>query len=239
MANCGHGTASLEVNESYATTHGTSVSVGINTKFGFKSGDLDAEVGASVSYSSSWSKAHTLGRQVTVSVPHGYEGWIDGRPNMRTVPINPVFRVNHYVWNDSQSEVGTEVHSRRGRGYDPIWSFAHYVSAYADVVNSHPDHELRRPRQARHLLAAAFRGSPGPTTPRVTRIRALPGHPGKRNTTASRSGPSPACRTGWPCLGEVSWSRSRARAASAVHSVRIPQIVVGEWPVSCSIRCNR
>ncbi|MCD9878434.1 hypothetical protein [Streptomyces guryensis] len=34
-----------------------------------------------------------------------------------------------------QPEVGTTVHSWRGRGYDRIWSFGHYVDTYADVVN--------------------------------------------------------------------------------------------------------
>ncbi|KOU74838.1 hypothetical protein ADK57_06870 [Streptomyces sp. MMG1533] len=136
VTNCGHGTASLGVNESYATTRGASVSVGLNAKFGYKSGDLAAEVGASVSYSWSWSKTHTLGRQVTISVPRGYQGWIDARPHMRTVRINPVFHVQYYNWSDGQSEVGTVVHSWRGRGYDRIWSFGYYVDAYADIVNS-------------------------------------------------------------------------------------------------------
>ncbi|MDX3243918.1 hypothetical protein [Streptomyces sp. ME18-1-4] len=90
----------------------------------------------------SWSKTHTLGRQVTVSVPRGYQGWIDGRPHMRTVRINPVFHVQYYRWSDGQSEVGTVVHSWRGRGYDRIWSFGYYVDAYADVVNSDGTHAM-------------------------------------------------------------------------------------------------
>ncbi|MEV0739921.1 hypothetical protein AB0I51_29200 [Streptomyces sp. NPDC050549] len=37
VTNCGHGTVSLGVNESYGTTHGASVSVGMNAEFGYKS----------------------------------------------------------------------------------------------------------------------------------------------------------------------------------------------------------
>ncbi|MGW1748336.1 hypothetical protein ACWCRD_22545 [Streptomyces sp. NPDC002092] len=137
VTNCGSGGAGLSVNESYATTRGASVSIGVNTKLSLKLLDqLSSEIGFSASYSWSWSKTHTLGRTVTVNPPHGRKGYINARPLKRTVRVNPVFHVQNYNWSDGQSEVGTVVHSWRGRGYDRIWSYGYWVDTYADVVNS-------------------------------------------------------------------------------------------------------
>ncbi|WP_329445784.1 hypothetical protein [Streptomyces canus] len=136
VTNCGHGGGGLSVNESYATTRGASVSIGVNTKLSYKLTDqLSAEIGFSASYSWSWSKTHTLGRTVTVNPLYGRQGYIDARPLKRTVRINPVFHVQYYNWSDGQSEVGTVVHSWRGRGYSRIWSYGYYVDTYADVLN--------------------------------------------------------------------------------------------------------
>ncbi|WP_405728571.1 hypothetical protein OG607_26810 [Streptomyces sp. NBC_01537] len=137
VTNCGGGGGGLSVNESYATTRGASVSIGVNTKLSYKLTDqLSAEIGFSASYSWSWSKTHTLGRTVTVNPPRGRQGYIDARPLKRTVRINPVFHVQFYTWSDGQSEDGTTVHSWRGRGYDRIWSYGYYVDTYADVLNT-------------------------------------------------------------------------------------------------------
>ncbi|MEV7889806.1 hypothetical protein ACWD3I_24095 [Streptomyces sp. NPDC002817] len=52
--------------ESYATTGGASVSIGVNTKPSCKFTDqLSAEIGFSASCSWSWSKTHTLEQDVT------------------------------------------------------------------------------------------------------------------------------------------------------------------------------
>jgi hypothetical protein len=136
VTDCTGGTATLAVNESYATSRTVTKSVGVNTKVSGKVGDqFTAEVGASFSYSWSISKTYTLGRQASVSVPRGRQGWINARPLKRTVRMNPIFHVDYYVWSDGQSEVGTVVHSWRGRGYRDIWSYGYYVDAAADVLN--------------------------------------------------------------------------------------------------------
>jgi hypothetical protein len=137
VTNCGHGGGGLTVNESYATTRGASVSIGANTKLSYQlTEQLSAEIGFSASYSWSWSKTHTLGRSVTVIPPYGRNGYVNARPLKRTVRVNPVFHVQQYIWSECQSEVGTGVHSWRGRGYDRIWSYGYHVDTYTDIVTS-------------------------------------------------------------------------------------------------------
>ncbi|MEU3889574.1 hypothetical protein [Streptomyces sp. NPDC029041] len=137
VTNCGSGTASLSVNESYATTSTTTKTVGVNAKASAKVRDIyTGEVGASFNYSWAFSKTHTLGRQATISVPPGRQGYISARPLKRTVRVNPVFHVGSYTWSDGQSEKGTTVHNWRGRGYDRIWSYGFFTDGIADVTNS-------------------------------------------------------------------------------------------------------
>ena len=137
VTNCGSGTATLGVNESYATTRTYTKTIGANTKVSAKLGAIfTGEIGGGFSYSWAISNTHTLGRQVNVSVPPGRQGYINARPLKRTVRVNPVFHVVNYIWSDGQSETGTLVHNWRGRGYDRITSHGYYLDGKADVLNS-------------------------------------------------------------------------------------------------------
>ncbi|MFK4099293.1 hypothetical protein ACI2L1_04255 [Streptomyces sp. NPDC019531] len=136
ITNCASGSATLAVNESYATTRGTTITVGGNTKGSVKALDIfTGEIGASFGYSWSISKTHTLGRQASGTVAHGRKGHMDARPIKRTVRVAPVFHVEQYNWSDGQSEIGTVSHTWRGRGYDRIRSYGYYVDGKADVLN--------------------------------------------------------------------------------------------------------
>ncbi|MFF0011362.1 hypothetical protein [Streptomyces sp. NPDC005374] len=137
VTNCGSGTASLAVNESYATTRAYTMTIGANTKTSAKVSQVfTSEIGGHFGYSWAISTTHTLGRQVTITVPRGRQGYINARPLKRTVRVNPVFHVVNYIWSDGKSESGTTVHNWRGRGYDRIWSYGYYVDGKADVLNN-------------------------------------------------------------------------------------------------------
>lgn len=137
VTNCGSGTATLNVHESYSTTRTYTKTVGVNVKVAAKVADIfSGEIGGSFGYSWAISKTHTLGRTVAISVPPGRQGWINARPLKRTVRVNPVFHVTFYTWSDGQAESGPTVYDWRGRGYDRIWSSGFYADGSADVVNA-------------------------------------------------------------------------------------------------------